>query len=86
MEFIDKFVAMLEDTVVGQFGDMVSGIFKDLYDLVVAQDPFTQIGILVVGGIIVILGTFSLIKKLTKLIIVVAIVFLVWQVLQGNIL
>jgi hypothetical protein len=86
MDLVNKFIETLESTVVGQFGDMISGIFEDLFNLVNGLDPFTQIGVLVLGTIIVILGTLSLIKKLSKIIIVVALVFLVWQVLQGNLL
>ena len=80
---LENLRAMLEESFLGSLGDMVSGIFEDLYNMVVALDPITQIGVLVVGAIIVILGTFSLIKKLSKLIFVVIVVFAIWYVLTN---
>ncbi len=71
----------LENSIVGEFGDQVSKIFENLYNMVEALDPVSQIGVLVVGGIIAILGTFSLIKKLTKLIIIVVVIWAIWTYL-----
>ncbi len=51
-------------------------------DFIKAQEWYLQIVLVVVGGLIIILGTFSLIKKLTKILIVIAILvglFLVYQ-------
>ena len=83
---LEEFRTMLEESILGQFGDMVSGIFEDLYNMVTALDPISQIGVLVLGGIITILGTFSLIKKLSKLIFVVALIFVIWYVLTNDVL
>lgn len=83
---LENFRQMLEDSLVGQLGDMVSGVFEDLYNMVSNLDPVSQLGVLVLGGIITILGTFSLIKKLSKLIFVVALIFVIWYVLTNDVL
>lgn len=81
---------MLEDLLQGaifdQIDNLVNGIFNDLVTMINGLDPITKLGVLVLGGIIAILGTFSLIKKLSKLIFVVALVFGIWYVLANDIL
>ena len=51
-------------------------------DMIKSQVWYIQLGIALVGGLIVILGTFTLIRKLTKMLIVIAILvglFLIYQ-------
>ena len=81
---LENFRTLLEESFLGSFGDQISGIFERLYNMVTALDPISQIGVLVLGGIITILGTFSLIKKLSKLIFVVVVVFAIWYVLTNQ--
>lgn len=82
---LDTLRSFLEESILGTIGDSVSDIFKSLYDMVVALDPISQIGVLVLGAIIALLGTFSLIKKLSKLIFVVVVVFAIWYVLTNDV-
>ncbi len=80
---LQTFRDFLEESILGQFGESISAIFDSLHDMVDGLDPVSQIGVLVLGGIITILGTFSLIKKLSKLIFVVIVVFAIWYVLTN---
>ena len=51
-------------------------------DFIKAQEWYLQIVIAIVGGLIIILGTFTLIRKLTKILIVISILvglFLIYQ-------
>lgn len=82
---LDSLRSFLEESLLGTIGDSVSDVFSNLYNMVDGLDPISQIGVLVLGGIIAILGTFSLIKKLSKLIFVVVVVFAIWYVLTNDI-
>lgn len=82
---LDSLRSFLEESILGTIGESVSGIFESLYNMVEALDPISQIGVLVLGAIIALLGTFSLIKKLSKLIFVIVVVFAIWYVLTNDV-
>ena len=64
------------DTIEG-FLD-INAYLKDGYDFIIALSYIEKLVFALVGSIVVILGVFELIKKLSKLIIVVAILGGLW--------
>lgn len=70
------------DGIANTVTDYVETYIDLVADFIKAQEWYLQVVLVVVGGLIIILGTFSLIKKLTKILIVIAILvglFLVYQ-------
>ena len=67
------FVLGIFDTVASIVGDYVDSYVDLAADFIKGQVWYIQVGIVLVGGIIVILGTIRLITKLTKILIVIAI-------------
>lgn len=56
----------------------INAYLKDGYDFIIALSYVEKLVFVLVGSIVVILGVFELIKKLSKLIIVVAILGGLW--------
>ena len=76
------------DTIIETIENLVpiQGIIDSGFDFVNNLGVLEQIIGLLVGGIIVILGTFELVKKLSKIIIVVLILGGLWFLYSGGFL
>jgi hypothetical protein len=68
LPFYDVIFNMVNDTL------NLDQYIEDGYNFFTGLDVVTQLIVLIVGGIIFIMGTFELIKKLSKIIIVLGIV------------
>ena len=64
----------------------IESIINAGYDFINGLGVIEQIIVMLVGGIVAILGTFELVKKLSKLIIIVAIVGGAWFLWRGGFL
>jgi hypothetical protein len=76
--FYDQIEAFITDTL------NLPGYIQDGYNFVIAQDAITQLLGTLVIGIIFIMGAFELIKKLSKIIIVVAILVGLYLLYQNG--
>ncbi len=76
------------DTIIETIENLIpiQGIIDSAFDFVNNLGVIEQIIGLLVGGIIVILGTFELVKKLSKIIIVVLILGGLWFLYSGGFL
>lgn len=76
------------DTIIETIENLIpiQGIIDSAFDFVNNLGVIEQIIGMLVGGIIVILGTFELVKKLSKIIIVVLILGGLWFLYSGGFL
>jgi len=72
LPFYDVILKFVNDTL------NLDGYINDAYTFFTGLDVVTQLIAIVVAGIIFIMGTFELIKKLSKLIVVIGILVGLW--------
>lgn len=72
LPFYDSILKFVNETL------NLDGYITDAYNFFLDLDVVTQLIVIVVGGIILIMGVFELIKKLSKIIIVVGIIVGLW--------
>jgi hypothetical protein len=77
MDFLTEF---LQNGFFTQIQDFIFGYLDQGLAWFDTQDILIQLGVLVGGAVVVVLGTIDLIKKLSKLIFVAVVLFALWFV------